>query len=260
MKRRALAVIAAGLAVAEPLGAYTTVTDQHADLDITYVAGALSGRVDGDLSGPIPRQNALLYDGPVGTTGLTSPGGEYSFLGVAEGETIYVWPQDGEPDRIYLGFAAESIATGALQSYFESDARVAGTGAWIKIALADVRYHAAPGESGPAHFSLWQTDSFGSPTVWMSTAENGITTSDATWLISGGHSHYNWGFSKRGYYEVDFILSAYQGGTGDPLQSQVQTFHFGVEFQPTAIPEPSALALLGGTGLLLLLRSRHRRA
>ena len=241
-----------------PARGYTTITDQHVDLDVILLGGSLSGTIHGDDAGEVDPADGLLFDGPLGTTGLESPGGAYSFLGVAAGETIYVWPQGGEPDRMYLGFAAESMAPGTLHSYFESDLRVAGTAPWIKISLSAVRYHAAPGESGPAHFSLWQTDSSGAPTAWMSTSDGGITAADAAWILEGGHVHYNWGFSKRGYYEVDLVFSAYEGGTETFLQSDAQTFHFGVEYLPASIPEPNVAALLAGSGMLFLLRRRPR--
>jgi hypothetical protein len=151
-------------------------------VDVLFVSGSLSGQIHGDTVGELPPGMGLLFDGPEGTTGLVSPGGAYSFLGVEAGETIHVWPQGGEPGRMYLGFAAESIAPGTLASYLESDGRVASSAPWIKISLADVRFHPAPGVTDPGHFSLWQTGSFGL-TVWMSTAEGGspITMPPGFW-------------------------------------------------------------------------------
>jgi surface-anchored protein len=243
-------------------GAYTTITNEHVDLQIEYVGGSLHGKIKADNEGNVARDQGLLFDGPLGSTSVTRPAGStWDFLGVPAGGTLYLWPQNNSPSRIYLGFGSDggTIPPGTLASYFESDPRVAGMAAWTKIELTGLRYEPAPDESGPANFSLWQTGTFGGPTVWMSTAD-GLTSTDATWLLEGGHAHYNWGFTKRGYYQLDFKFSGYLNGSNEYIESTTQTFHFGVEYQPLAIPEPAVVPLLGGAGLLLLLRLRRPRA
>ena len=227
------------LALAPPAGAYTTVTNEHVDLQIEYVGGALSGKIKADSNGNLARTAALLFDGPAGTTSVVRPADPvWDFLGVAAGQTLYYWPQSLMAGRTYLGFGADdgTIPTGTLASYYESDPRVESTAPWIKIALTAMRYEAAPGESGAANFSLWQTGGFGPPDVWMSTADGGITATDATWLLEGGHAHHNWGFTKRGYYQLDFKFSGKLSGSNVYIESQTQTYHFGVEFSPATLP------------------------
>lgn len=257
-------LIVCALAFASQLsaGAYTVVTDEHVDLRIEYVGGSLRGKIYSHDDGSIERNAGLLYDGPSGTTRITRPGSStWDFIGVGAGETFHYWPHTSVVGRIFLGFGSDfgSIPGGTLASYYESDERVDAEAAWTKITLAGMRYAAAPGESGTAHFSLWQIDSFGDAVVWMSTAEGGITSTDATWLIEGGHSHFNWGFTKRGHYELDFKFSGYLNGSNTYIESAAQTFHFGVEFQPAAIPEPSSATLLV-LAMVASLARRLRRA
>ena len=229
------------LALAAPLGghAYTVVTDEHVDLEVRYSGGVLGGPIRAD-SGSVPRDEGLLYDGPVGTTSIARPLDPiWNFLGVGAGQPIFFyWPQSSVAGRMYLGFGSDggAIPPGTFQSYLETDPRVNLTAAWNKITLLDVRYEPTLGVSGSAHFSLWQTDGVGGVDVWMSTFDGGITSTDATWLIEGGHAHYNWGFSKSGYYQIDFRYSGFLAGSGTYIESPTQTFHFGVEYQPPRIP------------------------
>lgn len=228
------------LALAAPLWSlgYTVVTDQHLDLEVGYSAGVLGGPIRTDTS-VVPRDEGLLYDGPVGTTSVNRPASStWDFLGVGAGQPIFFWPQSSIAGRIYAGFGSDggAIPPGTFASYLETDPRVNLTAAWNKIALLDVRYEPAPGESGPAYFSLWQTGGGGGVSVWMSSFDGGISATDATWLIAGGHAHHNWGFTKRGYYQIDFRYSGYLAGSGTYIESPTQTFHFGVEYQPPRIP------------------------
>ena len=53
-------------------------------------------------------------------------------------------------------------------------------------------------------FSLWQTGPF---ELFMSTELGGITDDDVYYIDDGLHRHVNWGFTKPGFYEVDFEVS-----------------------------------------------------
>lgn len=243
--------------------AYEVVTDEHVDIQIVYASGSLSGKIAPEGGGMLDLGETLLFDGPSGSTAVTRPGGaEWDFLGVGAGETLYFWPQGALDGRTYLGFASDkgTVPNGTFKSYFEADSRVEDTAAWNKVSLLDVRFHPAPGESaGPAHFSLWNF-AFGEATVWMSSFENGITADDATWVLGGGHEHFNWGFTKRGHYEIDLRFSGFLNAGGAYIESAPLTYHFGVEFLPANIPEPgtATLALLGA-GALALSRRRGRK-
>lgn len=247
-------------AVAAP--EYDILTDEHIDVGISLRAGIWGSTLHSD-SGDFAPDSTLLFDGPVGTTSFERPpGSEWDFLGVAPEQPIFIWPQFQLGQRTYLGFGAEngSIPLGALQSYFEPDLRVQSTGEWVKISLVDLRFTPDPTDTAtnPAHFSLWQTD-FGDTTVWMSSFD-GIGSSDATWLLNGGHSHYNWGFTRRGYYQVDIRFSGrLNDGMQTFTQSPIFTYHFGVEYQPVTIPEPATGALLVVCASILAATSRWGR-
>ena len=244
--------------------AYTLVlpdaqTQTHTDIQMVYVGGKLEGRVKADAFLPTLLQpgDVLLYDGPVGTTTVNRPADpSWSFLGVGAGQPLYYWPQSQISKRLYLGFASDGglVPTGTFASYFESDSRVNGTARWLEISLVDVQFTPAPGETDPGYFSLWQTGGTSGTTVWMSSFQNGIDASDATWLIEGGHAHYNWGFTAQGLYEITFRFSGLLASTGLPISSEPITYYFGVEFQPTAVPEPNVTALLAVGALFAGLR------
>jgi surface-anchored protein len=127
------------------------------------------------------------------------------------------------------------------------------------VNLVGVRFFDLAGNAAEAEFSLWTIESGGQPVVWMSTAEGGITAEALFFILEGGHSHANWGFSRAGYYQIDFQLSGHLTGTNELVESPVTTWHFGVEHLPVAIPEPSTLWLLAAalaTGAWIRFRRR----
>ncbi|MGH8047638.1 MAG: TIGR03769 domain-containing protein [Chthoniobacterales bacterium] len=245
MKKLLLILLAAERAAS----GYTVVTDQHIDIvSIDYSAAhGLTGAVHAD-SGDSSPVDTLLYDGPTGTTSASRPSGsQWDFLGVTAGQPIYFWPQTSLPGRIYAGFEAQSIPTGTFASWQPADSRITGAARWLEVRLLDVNYFDLSGNPGDADFSLWTTGQFSSVTVWMASSD-GIGANDAFYVTEGGHAHTNWGFSKAGYYQITFELGGYLASDPDTwIESAPTTWHFGVEFQPSAIPEPSgwALGILG---------------
>ncbi len=245
------------LAAALPTWGYTVVTDEHVDIvGFTYsAADGMGVRANAD-SGVYDPADTLFFDGPSGSTAATRPaGGQWDFLGVAAGEPIFIWPVLSEPGRIYAGFEAQSIAPGTFASIPTGDPRAPTAARWLKVSLIDVRFFDLDGTPDSADFALWQFAS-GAPKVWMSTADGGITGDDIYYQLEGGHSHVNWGFSRAGYYQIDFQLSGVLAGSMQTVSSPVTTWHFGVEHQPMAIPEPGVIGLLVIAGIAVVCRFR----
>jgi surface-anchored protein len=218
-------------------------TDEHVDIGVAYEGGLWDLHVHDETNDiEYEPDEALLFAGMNSRT--PRPGGsQWDFFGVPSGQTIWILPQTQVVGRLFLGVGAEEIAGGTFDSYVNNDPRIGGfSGEWITLTVMDVR--------GPGHFSVYQTDSFGTPTVWAATSD-GLDSTDLVYALAGGHAHYNWGFTSAGMYEVDIVASAFQNG--NLLQSDVATYHFGVE----AVPEPATLLALA-TGALVLLRRRRR--
>ncbi len=248
MKRSLAVLIGFAFAVLPATGwSYAVVTDEHTDvLSIRYSEAAGLGALSTTDSTSYAPGEALLFDGPTGSTSVNRPGGsQWDFLGVIVGDPIYVWPQNDVPGRIYAGIEAQSIPTGTFANVLTGDPRATASAPWLTVQLVDVRFFDLNGNAGNAEFSLWQSPQLGAgPKVWMSTSDGGITSDDLFYLTENGHAHVNWGFSDAGYYQIDFEISGVLADTMQAVTSPVMTFHFGVEHQPMAIPEASSLALL----------------
>lgn len=219
-------------------------TTEHTDIGIGYTAlGGWDLHVhDDEGAAEYAPSEALLYAGV--SARINRPAGPlFDFIGVGAGEQFWLMPQVQNPNVIFLGLGTEEVEPGSFASYLESDARLNQTGAWVKLALAAVR--------GPGQVSLWSSGAFG-PVVWWSTAD-GISSTDATYVLSGSHAHFNWGFTAPGLYEVDVVASAFTGpGATNPTSSGVVTYNFGVE----AVPEPTSTLLLAAGAIALTARRR----
>lgn len=146
--------------------------------------------------------------GEMGGQRYLQPDG-YPFTGVAVGEAIWVATQFQQTGQTWPGFNSYQ-STGVFGSYQETDTRLSEDDRviplpWVQLTLSNLTYQG----SGNGTFSLWQVDQFGSPTLWMATAEQ--THPDTFFFEAGSHKHLNWGFGALGLYRIRFTASAYLG-------------------------------------------------
>ena len=164
--------------------------------------------------------------------GSVSPGPQWSFLGPA-GSSVWTLPKVQDPNLLFLGFGAEEIADGTF------------VGNQFTMALKGV--------TGPGNFTVYDTDAFGGPVVWMNSG-NGISGADAVTLPSGAHSHVNWTFSAPGDYSVLFEASGISTLNGATTSGNV-----GYSFRVEAVPEPATGALVGVGALACIFFRRKKR-
>lgn len=244
----ALVALPAGVAHADFVA---VLNHQHVDIGLAFEDGAWDLHVHNETDNPpdgieYAPDEALLYGGK-NTRTNRSASSAFDFIGVSAGQQYWRLPQSQAPGVIFLGVGAEDIVDGTFAAWTPSDPRVGGeTGPYIELDLVAVR--------GPGDFSVWSSTDDG-PLVWMSTHNGGITAADSLFALSGSHSHFNYGFTKAGLYEVDLRATAYLGpGQTNPVTSDVATYHFGIE----AVPEPSTWLLFALGGLTLLAIPRRR--
>jgi len=236
-------LLAAGALASMAAGAQSFIyTEGHGDIGIAYEDGAFephwhlhAGAVVN--SSPLSEDaeyapgEALVY---VPNPSVSRPpGAQWDFLGTAAGNPLWTLPQSNQAGKPFLGIASEELVASE----------------WSSLTLSLV------GLSGPSggHFSLWQSDAFGSPVVKMASGD-GISGADTTSMIPGGHDHYFFGFTQPGVYQATFKWDGTH--TADGAVSATDTFAFGV----TAVPEPGevGLAVAAGLGGLAWYRSRRR--
>ncbi|GAA1669232.1 hypothetical protein GCM10009745_09630 [Kribbella yunnanensis] len=129
----------------------------------------------------------------------------YSFLGTP-GSAAWVLPQVQDPELLWPGIGAEEIASGV----FTNDA--------LKVTLVSVY--------GPADFSIFTTDAFGTPTR-LADSGNGLPDTIST--TAGGHLHANWAFEAAGTYKLKFKVSGTLAATGQKVTSAIATYTFKVQ-------------------------------
>ena len=176
----------------------------------------------------------LVIVAPADSYVLRQTGILWAPIGVGASEGFWMLPESEQPGLPFAGIGLEEL----------DPAEWAGT---LTLTLT-----AANLPSG-AYFSFWQTDVFGDPTFFVSTAD-GISASDTMSLTAGSHNHVGWGFTKPGTYELTFEIGGVYQPEGQPeglSKTATATYSFLV------VPEPTTpmLALLGVCPVLV----RRRR-
>lgn len=209
----------------------------HADIGIAYEGGDWDPHFHDEETGLEYEPSEVVIFGSEANSAnfkLAAPGtGPFAFLG-ASGADVFIFPQVEDSGLPFLGIAAEEVDP----SDFVGD---------ITINLT--------GLSGPGSFFLYQTDGFGSPTVFFDSSD-GIDASDVLTIGIGSHAHYNWAFTGEGIYSVTMTASGILNDGFDTFSASAPaTFTFGVN----QVPEPSAYALIAGILVLGICAQRRRR-
>lgn len=221
MKHITALIVPLTLGLSQPLIAASLITGGHIDgpaFGYATVGGFEphfhnEGGPDGVMINGVREENATEYEADelvvfVNPTSTTSLGG-----------TSYYWLPETETAAAannvpFVGLGLEELT---LSEW------VGGT---VSLTLLSI--------TGPGQFRLWQDDGFGGAIDYIDT-DNSLLAFN---LAPGSHTHYNWGFTELGVYDLEFQISGTH--VSDGPQSGAATFTY-------AVPEPSsALLVLGG--------------
>lgn len=210
-------------------------TSGHGDIGIAYEDGwdlhihAEGALIDGVEQDDVEYEPAdVIIQVPAFSQINRPAGAAWAPVGVPGGAPFWLIPQTETVGVPFVGFGTEEIPAGD----FLGDA--------INLTLTGVT-----SPSGTGLFSTYQTDTFGSPTFFMSNSD-GVGAGDLLPLTADGHLHANIAFSEPGLWAITFEASGVH--TIDGPVSGDGTYYFNV------LPEPASASLLIAAGAVLFLR------
>lgn len=208
--------IAADSAPALPPPERVFLRTEHVDLRVDYNPARTNALTlfvrDEDRGVDHPPDGAVLVVGASAELALPA---DFPPLGQA-GEPLWVLPASQDPALLYLGLSTERNPPGVF----------AGPIA-LRVTAVD----------GPGLFFLWQNTPAGD-LVFKVNSRDGLGPEDGDDLPVGAHSHYNWGFTARGFYRITFTATGRRIGNTEELTSGPVVFTFHVEPLP---PSPFQL-------------------
>jgi len=193
-------------------GLFTTEALAHVHVEIIYREGRL-GLVyyDFDYGESDPATLTIPVALPAARPIPDIPA--YTHLLGEAGTTVWVLPQAGDPELVWLGIGSGGLRptdfSGGLQLRLESVA-------------------------GPGHFALFFTDPLGLPQTVMN-SRDGVADADTLSVPLGSHLHCNWAFSAPGLYRVRFLVSGTLRAGNTPIVSVPTDFAFEVVAPPSPV-------------------------
>lgn len=166
--------------------------------------------------------------------------GNFAFIGANIPGNLWILPQSQNVNAPFLGIATEDLDPAD----------------WIGNITFSLSSWVTP--TG-GNFSVWQSDGLGNPSALFSTFDPSLTLNNNSFeQVPESHDHYNFGFTEKGLYLIDFTASGTHVTEG--FVSDTATFRFLVG-DATAVPEPGSIALLcaGAVGAIVRIRSRRRK-
>lgn len=144
------------------------------------------------------------------------------------GSALWFFPQANVLGTPFLG-ARAVMDPGIFQVNFMGNYTPSVTGS-IGLRLVSMT---GTGPAAGGRFGLWESD--GSTLLWYLDTSNGITSADSIpTLPPNAHSHFNWGFTKPGTYNLTLEASGRTNPNlsrhANQLTSAQKTFRFSVPF------------------------------
>jgi surface-anchored protein len=149
-------------------------------------------------------------------------GAEWNFTGTTSGSSLWVLPKTSQPGVLFLGLGTEEISSSDVDG---------------PITLT---FQSMNGPSGGV-FSMWDFGTFGNM-MPLVTSASGFNLSNTLTVAANDHTHFNYGFTTPGIYDVTFEATATLAeALGGGQVAGTGTFRFGVFDTGSPYPEPDPM-------------------
>lgn len=149
-------------------------------------------------------------------------GSEWNFTGAASGSSLWVLPKTSQSGVLFLGIGTEEISSSDLAG---------------PITLT---FQSLNGPSGGV-FSMWDFGTFGNM-IPLVTSASGFNLPNTLTIAANDHTHFNYGFTTPGLYDVTFEATATLAeALGGGQVAGTGTFRFGVFDTGSQYPEPNPM-------------------
>ena len=170
-------------------------------------------------------ESTVIVASPRTRTVVPTPAGNFSRFGPS-GTPIWILPQNNVLGTCFLGVRS-IIPVGTFQARIGTNYSPQGQGS-TSLRLVSI---SGTGPAAGGHFATWKSEAFGS-TVFSFDSTDGITGADEIPTVPiGSHTHYNWGLTRPGIYQVTFEAAGrLMPAFGSVMTSARKTFTFAVPF------------------------------